>query len=162
MTDDHEGWVKFRPSSGGQFSAGVDMRDIERLADSSALDLPSAEWTWTHGFFAPWNDETAEAHVRHGIMSAVNAGRYGDLSGLYICLVLVLIRASRVREAQAALDEADRSGAWTTAAGRQEDMARILIKEYSGDLDAAREVAEGAVARSRAGGLPPEIGRAHV
>jgi hypothetical protein len=71
---------------------------------------------------------------------AVTAGRYGDLSHLYICLALVLIRASRVGDAQAALQEADRLGAWA-ASSLQEDMARVLVKEYAGDLDAAREAA---------------------
>ncbi len=103
------------------------LRDIERLVDSSALDLPPAQMAWTHGFFAAWNDETAEEYVRGGIKSAVDAGRYGDLSDLYICLVLVLIRGSRVRDAQAALDEADRSGAWARS-GLQEDMARVLVQ----------------------------------
>ncbi len=127
------------------------LRDIERLVDSSALDLPAAQVAWTHGFFAAWNDETAEGYVREGIKSAVDSGRYGDLSDLYICLVLVLIRGSRVRDAQAALYEADRSGAWT-AASFQEDMARVLVKEYAGDLDGAHELAQGAVARSRISG----------
>lgn len=93
------------------------LRDIQRLADSSELDPHSAELTWTRSFLAAWNDEAAEKHVRNAIMWAVDAGRYGDLSQLYITLVLVLIRASRVPEAQAALEEANRSGAWSTAAG---------------------------------------------
>jgi DNA-binding CsgD family transcriptional regulator len=123
-------------------------RDIERLVDSSGSELPAATVAWSRGFFATWKDETAEEHVRAGIRSAVNAGRYGDLSQLYICLVLVHIRASRVRDAQAALDEADRIGAWA-ASSLQEDMARILVKEYAGDLGGARELALGAIARSR-------------
>jgi DNA-binding CsgD family transcriptional regulator len=127
------------------------LRDIERLVDSAAPDLTAAQVAWTQGFFATWNDETAEEHVRAGIALAVTAGRYGDLSHLYICLVLVLIRASRVRDAQAALQEADRLGAWA-ASSLQEDMARVLVKEYAGDLDAAREVARGAVAGSRISG----------
>jgi DNA-binding CsgD family transcriptional regulator len=127
------------------------LREIERLVASSAPSLPAAQIAWTHGFFAAWNDETAEEYVGDGIKSAVDAGRYGDLSDLYICLVLVLIRGSRVRDAQAALDEADRSGAWATSS-LQEDMARVLVKEYAGDLDGAREQAQGAVARSRISG----------
>ena len=130
------------------------LRDIERLADSSVLDPRSAELVWTRSFVAAWNDERAETHVRNGIMWAVDDGRYGDLSQLYITLVLVLIRASKVREARAALEEANRSGAWTAAAGTwaasagpQEDMAQILVKEYAGDLDGAREWAQFAVAR---------------
>jgi DNA-binding CsgD family transcriptional regulator len=127
------------------------LRAIERLAASSAPSLPAVQVTWTRGFFAAWNDERAEEYVRDGIKSAVGAGRYGDLSDLYICLVLVLIRRSRVRDAQAALDEADRSGAWTTSSF-QEDMARVLVKEYAGDLDGARGLAQGAIARSRISG----------
>jgi DNA-binding CsgD family transcriptional regulator len=124
------------------------LRDIERLVEGAAPHLPTAQVAWTQGFFAPWNDESAEAHVRAGISVAVDAGRYGDLSDLYICLVLVLIRASRVRDAQAGLDEADRVGAWA-ASSLQESMARVLVKEYAGDLQAARKLAYGAVARSR-------------
>jgi len=127
------------------------LREIERLVARSAPSLPAAQIAWTHGFFAAWNDETAEEYVRDGIKSAVDAGRYGDLSDLYISLVLVLIRGSRARDAQAALDEADRSGAWATSS-LQEDMARVLVKEYAGDLDGARELAQGAVARSRISG----------
>jgi DNA-binding CsgD family transcriptional regulator len=127
------------------------LHEIERLVARSAPDLPQGQMAWAHGFFATWNDETAEEYVRDGIKSAVDAGQYGDLSDLYICLVLVLIRRSRVRDAQAALDEADRSGAWATSS-LQEDMARILVKEYGGDLDGARQLTQGAVARSRVSG----------
>ena len=127
------------------------MRDIERLVESSGMDPTAKDVVWTKGFFAAWNDETAEKHVRDGIAAAVRDGRYGDLSYLYICLVLVLIRASRVRDAQAALDESDRNGAWA-GSSLQEDMARVLVNEYAGDLDLAREVAQGAVARSRLSG----------
>ncbi len=136
-------WGKGRPERS--------LRDIERLVAGYAPDLPAAQVAWTHGFFAAWNDEAAEKYVRDGIKSAVDAGRYGDLSDLYICLVLVLIRGSRVRDAQAALDEADRSGAWA-GSSLQENMARLLVKEYAGDLEGARELAEGAVARSRISG----------
>jgi DNA-binding CsgD family transcriptional regulator len=127
------------------------LREIARLVESAALDPTAIYVVWTKGFFAVWNDETAEKHVRDGITSAVNAGRYGDLSFLFICLVLYLIRASRVREAKVALDESDRLGAWA-GSSLQEDMARILVKEYAGDLDGARELAQGAVARSRISG----------
>jgi DNA-binding CsgD family transcriptional regulator len=135
------------------------LRDVDRLIDerlaasTGALPIRQwvTEWAFMHGFFAAWNDETAEKHVRDGIARAVDAGRYGDLSSLYICLIMVLIRSSRVREAQAALDEADRSGAWT-GFGLQEAMARILVMEYSGDLDGARALASDAVARSGADG----------
>jgi len=34
----------------------------------------------------------------------------------------------------------------------QEDMARVLVKQYAGDLDGAREVAQGALVRSRGSG----------
>jgi DNA-binding CsgD family transcriptional regulator len=125
-------------------------RDIERLVGSST-QLPPGQVAWTHGFFADWNDETAEDHVREGIRSAVETSRYGDLSDLYICLVVVLIRASRIRDAQAALDEADRLGAWTNSS-LQENMARVLVQEYSGDLDAARELAQDAADRARTSG----------
>jgi DNA-binding CsgD family transcriptional regulator len=135
----------------GKGQPGQSLRDIELLVATSAPDLPPGQVAWTQGFFAAWDDETAEGHVRDGITSAVDAGRYGDLSDLYICLILVLIRRSRVRDAQAALDEADRSGAWTTSS-LQEDMARVLAGEYAGDLEKARELAQGAVARSRDSG----------
>jgi len=92
--------------------------------------------------------------VRDGIRSATDAGRYVDLSPMYISLILVLIRASRVRDAQAALGEAERSGAWSTVHGLQEDMARILVAEYSGDLDLARGLAHRALARPGIGDLP--------
>ncbi len=127
------------------------VRDIAQLVESAALDPTAIYVVWTKGFFAVWNDETAEKHVRDGITSAVNAGRYGDLSFLFICLVLFLIRASRVRDAKAALDASDRLGAWA-GSSLQEDMARILVKEYAGELDGARELAQGAVARSRISG----------
>ena len=127
------------------------LRDIERLVERSALDPTAKDVVWTKGFFAVWNDETAEKHVRDGITAAVRDGRYGDLSYLYICLVLVLIRASRVRDAQAALDESDRLGAWA-GSSLQEDMARILVKEFAGDLDEARDLALRSVERSRATG----------
>lgn len=126
------------------------MRDIERLVECSAMDPTAKDVVWTKTFFAVWNDETAEKHARDGITAAVRDGRYGDLSYLYIGLVFVLIRASRVRDAQAALEESDRLGAWA-GSSLQEDMARIVVKEYSGDLDGARELARSAVERSRAG-----------
>lgn len=138
-------WGKGRPAQ--------TLRDIERLVGSSASSLPAAKVAWTRGFFAAWNDQTAEQAVRDGIRTAVDAGRYGDLSNLYICLILVLIRRSRVRDAQTALDEADRSGAWA-GSGIQKDMARVLVKEYAGDLDGARELAQSAIRRSRISGSP--------
>ena len=126
------------------------IRDSEQLVDSSSL----AARAWAHGIFAAWNDATAEQHVREGIEWAVGAGRYGDLSGLSICLILVLIRASRVREAQAALDEADRSGAWTITDGPEEAIARVLVKAYAGDLDEGRKLAQHALTRPRIGASP--------
>jgi DNA-binding CsgD family transcriptional regulator len=127
------------------------VRDIEQLVDGSELDPTAMSVVWTKGFFATWDDQTAEKHVRQGIAAAVAGGRYGDLSYLYICLVLVLIRASRVRAAQDALDDSDRLGAWA-GSSFQEDMARILVREYAGDLDGARELAQSAAERARAGG----------
>lgn len=126
--------------------------DIERLAETPGLGRSPSEWAWARGFYAVWNDPTAERFVRDGIARAVAAGRYGDLSSLYICLVLVLVRASKVREASTALDEADRVGAWANFS-LQEDMARILVNEYAGELDAARAVAERAIAGARSVGF---------
>jgi len=63
----------------------------------------------------------------------------------------VLIRASRIQDAQAALDEADRLGAWTNSS-LQENMARVLVQEYAGDLDVARELAQDAADRARTSG----------
>jgi DNA-binding CsgD family transcriptional regulator len=125
-------------------------RDIGRLVGSNP-QLPPGQVAWTHGFFAAWDDETAEDHVREGIRSAVETSRYGDLSDLYICLVVVLIRASRIRDARAALDEADRLGAWTNSS-LQESMARVLVQEYAGDLDGSRELAQDSADRARASG----------
>ncbi|HET6987346.1 MAG TPA: AAA family ATPase [Kribbella sp.] len=133
------------------------LRDMEQLVDGSPLELSPAEWAGARSFYAAWNDDTAERVVRDAIGRAVDSGRYGDLSSLYIWLILVLIRASKVREAEAALDEADRLGAWTTL-GLQENMARILVKEYAGDLDGAREVAERAAEQSRTSGLKYWLG----
>lgn len=138
-----------------QFGLGQPRRSwdrLTRLIDVPAQGMPPWLIAFTHGFFASWDDETAEERVREGIKLTVDAGRYGDLCHLYIGLILVLIRKSRVGDAQAALDEADRLGAWTTSS-HQEDMARILVREYAGDLDAARELTQRAIARSRASGL---------
>jgi len=125
------------------------LREIEQLDQTWALGPRSMWVAWAHGFFAVWNDSTAEKWVRDGIAAAVEDGRYGDLSYLYICLVLVLIRASRVRDAQASLEEADRSGAWASSTF-QEDMARVLVTAYAGDLAVAGELARAAAARARA------------
>ncbi|HTF07284.1 MAG TPA: AAA family ATPase, partial [Asanoa sp.] len=73
----------------GHSEAGETLREVQRLVESGAPDLPSARIAWTRGFFAAWDDQTAEGHVRNGIRTAVDAGRYGDLSNLYITLVLV-------------------------------------------------------------------------
>jgi len=127
------------------------VREIAELVEGAALDPTAMYVVWTKGFFAVWNDDAAEGQVRDGIRSAVDAGRYGDLSFLYICLVLLLIRASRVRDAQVALEESDRLGAWA-GSGLQEDMARILVTAYAGDLNGARELARSAVEGSRASG----------
>jgi DNA-binding CsgD family transcriptional regulator len=129
------------------------MRDIEQLVDSSARD-PSIPRAWARGWFAAWNDETAERHVRDGIQWAVDVGQYGDMSSLSIALIFVLIRSSQVRAARAALNEADRSGAWTITGGCEEDMARVLVKAYAGDLDEGRELARRALARPRVSRSP--------
>ncbi|MEV4179414.1 AAA family ATPase [Nonomuraea sp. NPDC049709] len=128
------------------------LRDIEQLAGTA--NLPATLLAFLRSFFMPWNDPAAEKHARDGIAWAVDAGRYGDLSMLYISLILVLIRLSKVREAQAALQEAARSGAWaaatrdwSAASSSQEDMAYILVTAYAGDLDLARERARHAAAR---------------
>jgi DNA-binding CsgD family transcriptional regulator len=134
----------------GQGQPAQVRRDIERLV-GSCTQLPPGQVAWTRGFFAAWDDETAEDHVREGIRSAVETSRYGDLSDLYICLVVLLIRASRIRDAQAALDEADRLGAWTNSS-LQENMARVLVGEYAGDLAGARDLAQDAADRSRTSG----------
>jgi DNA-binding CsgD family transcriptional regulator len=138
----------------GTGQPGRSRRDIERPAKSSEQDLPVAEWACSHGFRAAWNDATAEKHVREGIAWAVDAGRYGDLSALYISLILVLIRASKVREARAALEEADRAGAWTSPDGAQEAMARVLVKAYTGVLAEGRELARRMLAQQRISGSP--------
>jgi DNA-binding CsgD family transcriptional regulator len=125
------------------------LREIDELVENAAPDLPIATMAWTRGFFAPWNDTTSEAPVREAIRLAIEAGRYGDLSDMYIALVLLLCRASRIADAHDALNEADRIGAWTTSSF-QEDMARTYVYEYSGDLAAARETAQRGAARGRA------------
>ncbi|MEU4293768.1 AAA family ATPase [Kribbella sp. NPDC026596] len=129
------------------------LSEIDRLVETSLLELSPAEWAWAHGFHAPWNDESAERRTRDGIVRTIDGGRYGELSGLYICLILNLIRASKVREARAALDEADRMGAWVSGFGRQEAMARVLVTEYAGELDEARVLAQAAADQARASGL---------
>ena len=63
-----------------------------------------------------------------------------------------------MRAAQAALDEADRSGAWVSAFGFQDAMARILVYEYAGNLDDARQVVERAADKARSGGLKYWLG----
>jgi DNA-binding CsgD family transcriptional regulator len=124
------------------------LREIDELVERTAPDLPIATMAWTRGFFAPWNDTASEAPVREAIKLAVEAGRYGDLSDMFIALVLLLCRASRIADAHEALNEADRIGAWTTSSF-QEDMARTYVYEYSGDLAAAREAAQRGAARGR-------------
>jgi DNA-binding CsgD family transcriptional regulator len=123
-------------------------RDIDDLIANAPPDLPAALLAWTRGFFAPWHDPSSEAPAREAIKLAVEAGRYGDLSNMYIALILLLCRASRFGDAQAALEEADRIGAWTTSSF-QEDMARTYVYEYTGDLDAARQAALRGAARGR-------------
>ncbi|MGW6280305.1 ATP-binding protein [Kribbella sp. NPDC055071] len=129
------------------------LAEIERLVERSALEVSAAEWAWARSFYAAWNDESAERHTREGIERTVAAGRYGDLSSLYIGLIMNRIRASKVREARAALEEADRAGSWVGSLGLQDAMAHILVLEYAGDLDEARELATIAASRSREGGV---------
>jgi len=127
------------------------LRDIEPLSDGSDLSL---RWACARGFQAAWNDETAEKHVRDGIAWAVDGGQYGHLASLYISLIVFLIRASKVRQAQAALDESDRVGAWTTSDSAQEAMGRVMVKALAGDLDAARAAAQRALQRPQISGSP--------
>ncbi len=131
------------------------LQELGRLNDAYTWDLSTADYAWTSawlkGFFARWDDPSSESQVREGIAGLIEAGRYGDLSDLYIALILVLIRASRVRDAQTALEEADRLGGWTHS-GQQERMARVLATGYAGGLEEARRVAHEAVAASRAMG----------
>ncbi len=122
------------------------LRSVEQLAERLQLDPRSAHMARTRSFFAAWDDPDAETHARSGIAHATDTGRYGDLSALYTSLVLVLIRASKVRAAQAALEEADRSAAWAGSSYPQ-DIARILVTEYAGDLSEARSVAHRAMSR---------------
>jgi DNA-binding CsgD family transcriptional regulator len=126
-------------------------RNIEPLSDGSDLSL---RWACARGFHAAWNDETAEKQVRDGIAWAVDGGRYGHLASLYISLIVFLIRASKIREAQAALDDSDRVGAWTTSDGAQEAMGRVMIKAMTGDLDVARAAAQHALQRPQIRGSP--------
>jgi DNA-binding CsgD family transcriptional regulator len=129
------------------------LSDAEPPADDSALDPHSVEWACARGFDAAWNDKTAEMHVRNGIAWAVDAGLYGNLSSLYVSLILFLTRASKIRTAQAALEEADRAGAWA-ASRRQEHMARILVKAYTGELDDARVLARHVLTQPLTSGSP--------
>jgi DNA-binding CsgD family transcriptional regulator len=123
------------------------MDDIERLVQTTELEVSFSERAAARAFYAPWNDDVAEQQVRAAIAWSVDAGRYGDLATLYICLVMVLIRGSRIHAAQNALDEADRSGAWTSG-GIQEAMARILVTGYAGALTDSRDLVQRALANA--------------
>ncbi|MFI5895849.1 AAA family ATPase [Actinoplanes sp. NPDC051513] len=132
------------------------LRDVEALAERATPPLSASWLAFIRGFYAAWDDDSAERQVRDGIAWAVDAGRYGELSLLYVALVLILIRSSKVEEARAALDEAARTGAWTASSRdwsaaytSQEAMARVLVDGYSGNLDVAREWARRAVAAPR-------------
>lgn len=129
------------------------VRELEQLIASSDTEISAAELAWGRGFHAAWNDPEAVAEVRDGIRRTIEVGRYGDLSSLYICLVMCHVRGSRIADARAALEEADRSGAWASDFNLQEQMARILVAEYSGDLDEARKLARRAAEQSRSHGI---------
>jgi DNA-binding CsgD family transcriptional regulator len=128
------------------------LRELDQLAEHSSIVRSPAEAAWSHCFYATWDDTTSEVRAREAIAETVEAGRYGDLATLYICLILVLIRGSKVRAAALVVDEADRLGAWADHT-LQESMGRILVRAYAGDLDEARVLAEAAAAQSRTGGL---------
>lgn len=118
------------------------LREFQQVA--SGLDATFEGWVQAlaHAFFASWDDPDAEGRVRAAIAAAITGGRYAELSDLYVCLILVLTRASDFRQAHAALEEADRSGAWTkTRDGSQRAMARLLVKSYTGEIDEARALA---------------------
>jgi DNA-binding CsgD family transcriptional regulator len=134
------------------------LAEIDRLVEGASRELSAAEWAWAHGFHAAWNEKAAERRIRDGIVRTVEAGRYGDLSDLYICLILILVRRSKVRDARAALDEADRTGAWGSGDGLQESMGRILVDSYGGELATARELARSAATRTRGNGLTYWLG----
>ncbi|MEU5987906.1 helix-turn-helix transcriptional regulator [Spirillospora sp. NPDC047418] len=128
------------------------IQDIERLAGT--MPVPMTLLAFTRSFHAPWDDPMAEKYAREGIEWAADAGRYRDLPMLYLSLIMVLIRKSHVREAQAALEEADRSGGWaavirgwSAAAGSQEDITHIIVNAHAGELDVAREWARRAAAQ---------------
>ncbi|GAA0486240.1 transcriptional regulator [Paractinoplanes deccanensis] len=130
--------------------------EIEALAGRARPPLSVSWLAFIRGFFASWDDEDAERHVRDGIAWAVDSGRYGELSLLYVGLVMILIRRSKVDDARAALGEAARTGAWTAASRdwsasytSQEAMARVLADAYSGNLDVARDWARRAAAEPR-------------
>ncbi|HZX01448.1 helix-turn-helix transcriptional regulator [Kribbella sp.] len=127
------------------------VEQLERLIAST--EVSAAEGVWGHGFHAAWNDPTAERGIREGIRRTVEAGRYGDLSSLYICLIMCHVRGSRIADARKALEEADRSGAWANDFNLQEQLARILVAEYSGELDEARGLALEAAEQSRSHGI---------
>lgn len=121
---------------------------IAALLARSRAELPESLVAWTHAFYAPWYDDTAEPQARKAIRAAIEAGRYGDLTQLYIALVMHLCRASRIDDARAAVDAADQVGAWALSAF-QEPIARGLVAAYTGDLDRARAVIAEAVIEAR-------------
>ncbi|MER7556646.1 AAA family ATPase [Nocardioides sp. NPDC126508] len=124
-------------------------KEIEELLASSRHAISESLVAWTHALYAPWHDPTADDRARSAIRQAVEGGRYGDLTQLYVALVIHLVRASRIADARAALDEADQVGAWAPSSF-QEQIARANVSAYSGDLDLARQVAQDAATRARA------------
>lgn len=127
-------------------------RALLRLSEIPGVQAQAWIFAWARAFFAPFNDESAEQQVRKTIADVVDAGIYAALCHLYGCLLLVLIRHSKIHEAQAALDESDHVGAWTHYTRlAQEDFARVLVGAYAGDLDNARALAQRAIARPHVG-----------
>lgn len=125
--------------------------EIDELLATSRDEIPPSLVAWTRVFYAPWNESTAADEAVAAISQAVEDGRYGDLTQLYVGLVVHLARASRIADARAALHEADHVGAWALSSF-QEHIARGLVAAFSGELDLARQVADKAASEARATG----------
>jgi DNA-binding CsgD family transcriptional regulator len=133
----------------GSGDAARTHKEIEELLDTARSEIPEALVAWTHAFYAPWNDPAAADQARSAIRHAVDQGRYGDLTQLYVALVVHLARASRIAEAQDALHEADQVGGWVLSSF-QEQIAKGLVAAFSGEVDLCRQVAYGAATEARA------------